>query len=324
MVTIGRRGWVNIAVESSPGVPASPSDIYIPFLECSLMEKMTPIPELQARGIRDEQGESSVIGKKWGEGTLKVNLDPTLAPVLLGLAMGDFGTPTSEGSGVYTHTFARKSDNTPKTASVIFDRIVDRMLFPYLVVNSAEISFSDGLAEVSADCLSRFPVTSTSGTLATVSGTLFSFRNATIKMGANLTEAESATALKVREFSLTINNNAEPVYVIGNNDVDSIPVKNFGVTGHLALLFEDTTQRDIFRNLTKKAMIVTLTGNGIGGGMYEFVKFRIAKLRFESYTPAIPIDDLATEGIDFVGEYSSSDAKTLDIQVRNRRSSYTS
>jgi hypothetical protein len=143
-------------------------------------------------------------------------------------------------------------------------------------------------------------------------------------MGANLTEAASATPLKVKEFSLTINNNAEMVYVVGNNDVDSIPVKNFGVAGRFALLFENTTQRDIFRNLTKRAMIVTLTGAGIGGGMSEFVKFRIAKLRFEDYTPTIGIDDLATEGIDFVGEYSSSDAKTLDIQVRNRRSSYTS
>ena len=324
MAFIGRRGWVNIALETTPGVPVGPSDIYIPFLECGLRERMTPIAEVSARGIRDEQGENSVIGKKWGEGTLKVNLDPTLAPVLLGLAMGDFGTPQSEGNGVYTHTFTRKADNTPKTASLIFDRVVDRLLFPYLVVNSVEVSFSDGLAEVSANCLSRFPVASVSGTLSTVSGTLFTFKDATIKMGANLTEAESATPLKIREFSLSINNNAELVYVIGNNDVDSILVKDFGVSGHFSLLFENTTQRDYYENLTKRAMIVTLTGAGIGGGMSEFVKFRIAKLRFEDYTPAIPPNDVATEGIDFVGEYSSSDAKTLDIQVRNKRSSYTS
>jgi len=322
MATIGRRGWLNIALETTPGVPVVPSNIYIPFLECSLRERMTPIPELSARGIRDEQGENSLIGKKWGEGRIRVNLDPTLAPVLLGLAMGDFGTPQSEGSGVYTHTFARKSDNTPKTASVIFDRVVDRLLFSYLVVNTAEVSFSDGLAELSADCLSRFPIVSTSGTLTTTSGTLFSFRDATIKMGANLTEAEGATQMKVKDFRLTINNNAEQVYVIGNNDVDSILVKNFGVAGHFSLLFENTTQRDIFRNLTKKAMIVTLTGAGIGGGMNEFIKFRIAKLRFEDYSPEIPIDDLATEGIDFIAEYSSSDEMTMDIKVRNRRSSY--
>jgi hypothetical protein len=319
--TIGRRGWVGIALETTPGVPVSPTD-YLPFLECSLMEKMTSIPELQARGIRDEQGENSVIGKKWGEGALRVNLNPTLAPYLLGLALGDFGTPVSEGGGVYTHTFSRKSDNTPKTASVIFDRVVDRMLFPYLVVNNAEISFSDGLAEVSADCLSRFPVTSVSGSLTTTSGTLFSFRDATIRMGANLTEAESAAPLKVREFSLAIANNAEQIWVVGNNDVDSTVIKNFGVTGHFSLNFENTTQRDIFRSLTKKAMVVTLTGNGIGAGLSEFVKFRIAKLRFETYAPDIPIDDVAKEGIDFTCEYSSNDSKTLDIQVRNRKSSY--
>jgi hypothetical protein len=322
MATIGRRGWLNIALETTPGVPAGPSDIYLPFLECSLRERMTPIPELSARGVRDEQGENSLIGKKWGEGRIRVNLDPTYAPILLGLAMGNFGTPQSEGSGVYTHTFTRKSDNTPKTASVIFDRVVDRLLFPYLVVNTAEVSFSDGLAELSVDCLSRFPVVTTSGTFAPVSGTLFSFRDATVRLGDDLTEAESATPLKVRDFRLTINNNAEQVYVIGNNDVDSILVKNFGVAGHFSLLFENTTQRNIFRNLSKKAMVVTLTGAPLGGGMYEFVKFRIAKLRFEDYAPEIPIDDLATEGIDFIAEYSSSDGMTMDIKVRNQRSSY--
>lgn len=321
-MNIGRKGWVNIALESTAGVPVAPSSDYIPFLECSLKEKMTPIPELSARGLRDEQGENSQIGKKWGEGDLKVNLDPKIAPYLLGMAMGDFGTPVSEGGGVYTHTFARNSSNTPKTASIIFDRITDRQLFPYVVVNSLEVSFSDGFAELSANIMSRFPAASVSGSLSTVSGTLFTFRDAQIRMGADLTAAAAATPLKVKEFKITIENNAEQIYVIGNNDTDSIAVKNFGINGSLSLQFDSTTQRDIFRNLTKKAMIVTLTGNGIGNGLSEFVKFRIAKLRFEDYSPEIPIDDLITEGIDWVGEYSSGDAKTLDIQIRNQKSSY--
>ena len=318
---IGRKNWLGIAIESNPGVPVSPVD-YLPFTDCDLSGKMSPIPELQARGIRDEQGENSRIGKKWGAGTLKTILDPTLAPYLLGLAMGDFGTPVSQGDGVYLHTFTRKADNTPKTASLTYYRGVDQQLFTYSVINSLELAFSDGMVDLSADVISRFPVNSVSGTLTTTSGVLFTFRDANIKFGSDLTEAVSGTELKIRDFSLKIENNSEQFFVVGNNDVDSIANKKFAVNGKFSLNFENTDQRDIFRNLTKKAMIVTFTGNGIGGGLNEFVKIRIAKMRFENYTPKFPLDDVETEEIDFVGEYSSIDAKTLDIQVQNRKSSY--
>jgi len=323
MIVVGKRGWVNITLETNPGVPVEPSTIYIPFLENSLKEKMEIIPELSARGIRDNQGESSVTGKKEGGGDLKVNLDPTLAPVLLGLVMGNFGTPVSEGDGVYTHTFTRKTNNVPLTTSIISNRAgIDQNLFPYGVVNSAELNFADGMAELTANILSRYPVTSTSGTLSTVSGTLFTFKDARVRVAADLATAITATPLKIKELTLIVNNNAEAVHVVGNEDVDAIAVKNFDVSGNISLNFEDTTQRDLFRNLTKRAMLIEFNGNEIGGGLSEFIQIRVAKMRFENYSPELPIDDIATEGLDFIGEYSSEDAKTIDIVVRNRKSSY--
>lgn len=320
-VFIGRRGWLGIAIEDTPGSPKPPAD-YLPFLECSLVGRHEIVAEETARGIRDAEGESSQLSKKWGEGTIRMVLDPTLAPYLIGLALGDFGTPSSEGDGVYTHTFSRLSSNTPKTASVTFDRVVDRNIFTCLVVNSMELSFSDGVAELSADCLSRYPVTTSSGTLATTSGTIFTFKDAQVRLADDLTAAENATPIKVREFSLSINNNAEAIHLSGNEDVEKIAIKDFRVEGSLSLLFEDTTQRDNFRDFAKKAMIVTFTGNEIGNGMNEFVKFRIAKIRFVNFEPSLPLDDVAEQGIDFVAEYSSTDAKTIDVVVRNRKASY--
>lgn len=319
-VRTGRLGWIGIALEATPGVPVNPTD-YLPFLETSIQDRHTPIADVSARGIRDEQADSQV-GKQWGEGNLRINLDPTLAPYLIGLALGDFGTPASNGSGVYTHTLVRNNSNTPKTASIIQDRSTDRLLFPYSVVNTLELSFDDGLAEINIQQLSRQAATSVSGTLTTTSGTLFAFRHATIGMGTTIAAAEAATPLKVRSFNLTINNNSEAQFVSGRRDPDSIIHKNFNVSGSFRVAFENTTQRDYFMNLTKNALVCTFLGNGIGGGFSEYVKFRLYKTRVDQYNVDMPIDDFISEEISFVAEYDSANSKTMDSEIRNRKSSY--
>lgn len=321
-VKTGRLGWVGVALEATPGVPVNPTD-YFPFLEASLMDKQSVLADVGARGIRDEQGENSQLGKRWGEGALKINLDPTLSPYLLGMALGTFGSPVSEGSGVYTHTFTRLNSNQPKSGSIIFNRVTDQELYPYSVINSLDVNYSDGLAELSANILSSFPQTSVSGTLTTASGTLFSFRQAQVQFGSNMVNAQaSATFQKLRSFSLTINDNAEAQFVSGNRDVDSIIQKNFNASGSMRLAFESTTEKDNFNALVKQAMIVTFTGNGIGGGMSEYLKFRFFKLRWDDFKVEVPPNDFISQEITFVAEYDSSNSSTMDIIARNRKASY--
>lgn len=320
-VRTGRLGWVAVALESTPGAPVQPVD-YIPYLECSLQERQGVLADVSARGTRDEQPENSQLGRRWGEGNLRVNLDATLAPYLFAMAQGS-PTVDNQGSGVYKHTFSLADSNAPKAASIIFDRVQDRQLFHYAVVNSLEMSFDEGLAELNANIMSRFPVASTSGTLTTTSGVYYAFRHAVIQVGSNiLNAANSADHLKVRSFNITINNNTEPQFVAGNRDADSIIQRNYNVSGSFRLAFEDNDQRDKFRNLTKQAMVVTFTGNGIGGGLSEYIKLKVYKLRVDEYNVDVPNDEFVSEEINFMAEYSSDDSATLDIEVQNRKASY--
>ena len=161
-VVIGRLGWVALSMESTPGAPTQPVD-YIPFLDCNLDAKLDILDDVSARGLRDSHPENSQLGKQWGEGSLKVNLDAKLAGYLVKGAMGQ-DSVVSDGNGVYTHTMAPLgSSNTPASLSIIVNRSgVDKLLFPYSVINSLELAFSDGFAELTANIMSKFPTTSVS------------------------------------------------------------------------------------------------------------------------------------------------------------------
>lgn len=321
-VKTGRLGWVGIARETTPGVPVNPTD-YIPFLEETMMDQQSILPDVAARGIRDEQSENSQLSKQWGQGTVKVNIDTKLAGYFFGAALGSFNAPVSEGNGVYTHTLTRNNSNQSQSMSLIVDRVTDRELYSNAVVNTAEVTFSDGLAELTTEFMSNFPQTSVSGTLATASGNIFSFNDATIQLGTNMVNAgNNPVPLKVRSFDFKIENNAEPQFVSGNNNPDSIIVKNFKVSGTFRLAFEDVTQKNNYNSLVKNALICTFNGNGIGNNMTEFVKFRFYKVRIDTLKIAAPIDDIITQEIGFTAEYSSIDGATMDIQLRNTKSSY--
>ena len=310
-------------MEASPGAPAQPVD-YIPYLECDIQERIDVLADSSARGIRDANPENSQLGRQWGEGPLRVNLDATLAPYLIKSAMGS-DSVTNEGGGVYTHQMTPvNSSNTPTSLSMIVNRAgVDKLLFPYSVVNTLELSFSDGYGEISTSIMARFPVTSVSGTLVTTSGFYYAFRHATIQVGSDITDAgNSATPLKIRQFNVSVNNNTEGQFVSGNRDVDSYINKNLEVTGSFRVAFEDTTQRDNFYNLTKQAMIVTFLGNGIGNDMQEFIKLRFYKIRIDDSNVDMPNDDYVSQEITFTAEYSSDDGYTMDWLIRNRKSSY--
>lgn len=310
-------------METTPGAPIAPVD-YIPFLDCNMDAKLAVLDDASARGLRDAHPENSQLGKQWGEGTLKVNLDALLSGYLVKGVMGQDAI-VSEGNGVYTHTMAPvNSSNVPASLSVIVNRSgVDKLLFPYSVINSLELAFSDGFAELTANIMARFPSTSVSGVLVTTSGFYYAFRHATIQVGSNITNAaNNASPLKIRNFKVTINNNTEAQFVAGNRDVDSYINKNLEVKGSFVVAFEDVTQRDNFYALTKQAMIATFLGNGIGNQMSEFVKLRFYKIRLDDNNIDIPPNDYVSQNITFTAEYSSGDLATMDWVIRNTKSAY--
>jgi len=141
---------------------------------------------------------------------------------------------------------------------------------------------------------------------------LFTFKNAYVEATINST----TSALKIREFTLDINNNMELKYAPNDNDVDKIVSKGFGVSGSMVVDFESTTQRDAFKNLTKQAISVVFS-KATRSITITIPQFRVDPLDIET-----PNDDISLETINFIAEWNAATTSTISISVNNDVSGY--
>lgn len=313
MSNIGRRGALGIGLETAGSEGTTTSlDMSIPYLSCNLIGKHTPIVDVSAKGIRDTQGNDSVEGKKWGEGTIEVVLEPRSAPYWFGLALGVIDSTSSTSVGY--HDITRKANNQPLSATIFRDRVVDEVRFPYSVVNALELNFADDVAKLSVDILSQFPVVE-DDTTTFVDLELYTFKHAYVEM----TLSGATSTLTIREFTLNVNNNMELVYSpVNDNDVDKIVSKGFDVSGSIVIDFETAVQRDAFKNVSKQALSIVLTKST------NIITITIPQFRVDTLDIDTPNDDISQETVNFVAEYDSATTSTIRISVENNVATYGS
>jgi len=267
---IGRLGYLGLGIESTPGSAAA-STVYLPYTDISMRGHHTPLQVIGSKASRI-QDTDSVVGKRWSEGDVKIDLDVVNSGYLWKLALGNevlaTGTPN-------VHTFYTSiSGNTPKTATMIFGRDTDVQQYLYEAVNDLTLSVATGVATLSAAFQGKYPTDIAAATPTTTSGTVFSFKDMAIGFGNNLTAAIAATPTPVNDFSLTIANNLDVIHQSGSADVAAIRNKQLEIKGTYTLFFESTADRDAYYALNKRAMYVVFTGNA-----NETLKIRIPQFR---------------------------------------------
>lgn len=319
MLDIGRKGWVGLAFESTYGVPETIDD-YVPFINNSLRGVQEALANEAAYGIR-EKVFNSVGGKRWGEGELEVNLDSQLSGYLIGGALGTVNTATVSGA-VKDHTITRNNSSVPKSLTVVNDRSVDRQYFPGMAVAELEINVSDELATAKASLLGKFSQTTTSGTLSTASGGLYSFKDSFFAFGSTVAAAAAESNLKPSEVTLTINNNSEVVHRHGSADADTVNHKEFEVEAEGTLFFENTTLRDQYYNVSKRAAVWKLEGGGLAGGYRDAITTNMYQVRVDSHELETGLDDFFAEKFTLVLEYDNANSKSIDMVIRNAKASY--
>lgn len=319
---IGRQGYLGFALEGTAGTPESTPSVFLPFTENSLMEKHEPLMDISSRASRVKDRDS-VVGKKWAEGNVATYIDATNIGYLLKLALGNEtktvvgGTPEVNDHQFYPTT----SGNTPKSATMWNYRgdtpSVKQYAFSCADTLELEVT-NEEIATVTSSIISDFPTKVTAPTLTTTSGTLMTWKDMSVKFGTDVNNALLQTATKLTNLKIEVANNVEAQYRSGNNEPDTFTVGELEVTGEYTLFFEDDTELDAYRDMTKRAMVIDLTGANIGGGYTERVRFNIARMVIEDHDEATDLDGVWALTQNFrVIQGTSTNPGYFDVIVRN-------
>jgi len=320
-ISIGRKGWIGVAFETSAGAGGTDPIKTIPYTANTLHNVVEVIDDEAAKGIR-ERSWGSVAARTRGEGDVSINIDVENLPYLLIPALG---TCMSSGveSGVYSTTITRKSSNPATTICLTVNDTVETRRYTYGVVNTLELTFSDGLITATAGILSKAPVASTETMDAVTEETILAYKDANIYFGDTMAEAENKAAtttgaIGLTAFSLTINNNAEAQYESGSSSPAQISLGQFEVGGNYTLFFEDTTERAALEASpgTTRAMCIVVTGASIGSSSTETIQITIPQFHLTDRGVDTAPAGFVTENPTFVGDYDSTNGSIV-VKVTN-------
>lgn len=316
---IGRLGYLGLAIEATSGTPESTPDIFIPFVENDLRGHHEPLLDNSSRTSRVKD-YSSVVGKQWGEGSVTMYLDSNNCGYLLKMGFGtELRTQKSATPPVHDHLMIPTVSGNGVTSATLWNsQGVDAEQFAYAAVDTLELEVStDGIATLKAGFMSKLPSTVSAPTLTTVSGTLFTWKDMSARFGSTVTAARSASATKLTNFKLSLANNLTLNYKSGSASPDTITTGPVEVTGEYTLFFENATDRDAYYNLTKRSMVVTLAGAGLGVGYTEQLEIVIKKMHIEDMDMETGLDDLFAITAQFRAEWDQDQAGFVEATLRN-------
>lgn len=316
---IGRIGYLGLAVEATPGTPESAPDIFIPFTENSMRGHHEPLFDNASRSSRVKD-YGSVAGKRWGEGSVTMYLDSINAGYLLKLAMGqEARTLKNTTPPVHDHLMYPTVSGNAATAATLWDfKGVDAEQYSFAAIDTCEIEIgTDGIATITGGFMSKAPATVSAPALTTTSGTLYTWKDMNARFGSTVNAARLASATKINDLKLTIANNLSLNYKSGSNQPDTITYGPVEVVGEFSLFFENVTDRDAYYNLTKRSMVVTLTGASLGSGFGEQIEIVLKKITLEDIDMETGLDDLFAIKCNFRAEWDQDQAGYAEVTVRN-------
>jgi hypothetical protein len=292
-----------------------------------IVEK-TQLRETLGAGVR---GQGSVITQTRAEGDLEFNLRAKSIGWLLQSLLGSSSSvaKSAPNAAVYDHTFSLLTSNPQHPTLTLGLAQQGQQHYEYrgAVVQSLEIRTPvDDLVNATASFISRGEAEHANYTVGWDSSDYY-FRpqDISIKLATDTTGLGAATPISVKDFSLTINNNARPDMNLGSATPADVLALLLEIGGSVSLDYTDKTYHDLFTAGTYRAMRITMTRSDvtIGSSANPQIQIDLPKISFEDMTFDRPLDDTVKQGLSFMAHYDTTTSKAISAVVTNTQTTYT-
>lgn len=268
------------------------------------------------------QGSSMV--QKRTEGELEFNVrNGSIGYFLLSL-LGSVNTATN-GDG-YDHTFSILTGNPQYPTLTLALSQLGQQDYQYarVMVNSLEIRTPvDDLINATVGFVGTTETAVSDYTTAFPDDDYF-FRHydITIKMASTVAGLGAATALKLKEFALSIVNNARVNQNISELTPGDVLALMLEISGTMKLDYQNETYHDLYNSEGYNAMSITMTRSDIDidTGVHPEIVITLPKVSLTNNTADRPIDDIASEEIEFMAHHD--DDTPFTVVVTNEIANY--
>lgn len=308
---------IGVAVEGTYKTFVTPTRWY-EFTDESLNWKKNVVQGKGLRvGSRVPRSGRRYVPNADGGGDVTIELPAKGAGLLWQAALGGATSTIIAATTAYQQVFTLADvppSLTVQKAVVRPDGTVDPITFLGCMVDSTTLTIPNNDIATAAFTLNAADYT-TAQAYVTPSYTaspvnLFHFGNASISIGGTITAPTTTalatmaapSAITVRDFSLTINNNLQDGrYNFGGAGRKAKPTVGLReITGTMTIEYDSTTYRDAFLNDTDLAVLVNLTGTtNAGAGRPEQFQIVLSNIRFDGDLPAANGGDLITVSLPF-------------------------
>lgn len=327
MLLLGEKINLGMGVESVRGTGVAP-ETFIPArvpTGINVVNEKTIIKETKGSRINSQ---GSVVTQSRVEGDLEFNLKNGSIGYILKSLFGGVASALVE-TGVYDHTFTvDESDPQNPSLTLALSQGANHQDYeiPLAVASNLEITVpQDDLVYAVASFIGKTMDDHADYSVAfPQDDKIMNHYNVTVKIADDVAGLAGATATCLKELTFSIANNARPRMCLSSQSPVDVIGLLFDIQGSLGKAYEDNTIFEAYKTGAYKAIEISMinTDETIGATSNPTITFTYPKVSFESYERDNAIDEIANENFSFQAHYDDTEAKAVDVVVRNEVASY--
>lgn len=320
---IGRLVNFSLAPELVRGTAEITAERTVRKVTCNLIPRAERVIDDSTFG-KLEDAERVRTVRRWSEGDVEgiVHAD-VIGYFLLNL----YGEPesTNVAGSVYDHEFTLAQNILhPTLTFFVKDGEVRQEKIAGGVVQSLELNAStDDYLRYTASFLGKEGASDSSELPSLATEYDFVSRDITVKIAATEGGLAGATALKLKDMSITLNSNAEADWVFGSYSPENIYNKQFSIEGTFTRNFTDETFKDLYEGDGFRYLEIEIKGEAdIGGTNNPTITVLLNKVQLTDWSRTSAGDDLVTEEVSFKAFLNTTDEQQSKVTVRNLTETY--